>query len=53
MPAYLAAQYDVIGKIGEGTYGEVYQAHSREAVPRLLAIKTFKPGKVSKDCVNR
>ncbi|KAK9789048.1 hypothetical protein WJX73_000754 [Symbiochloris irregularis] len=37
--------YDVVGKIGEGTYGEVYQAYTREATPRLLAIKTFKPGK--------
>ena len=50
MPAYLSSRYDVVGKIGEGTYGEVYQARTREAVPRLLAIKTFKPGKVGYAC---
>ena len=36
----------MIGKIGEGTYGVVYLARSRGARSRLLAVKTFKPGKV-------
>eukprot|EP00884_Botryococcus_braunii_P016065 jgi/Botrbrau1/3141/Bobra.0070s0109.2 len=43
--SYLEAFYDVVGKIGEGTYGVVYLARSREPRPRMLAIKTFKPGK--------
>jgi serine/threonine protein kinase len=46
-PTYLDGFFDMVGKIGEGTYGVVYLARSREAHPRLLAIKTFKPGKVS------
>ena len=40
------SRYEVIGKIGEGTYGVVYLARSRGARSRLLAVKTFKPGKV-------
>ena len=31
--------------MGEGTYGEVYKARTREPGARLLAIKTFKAGK--------
>ena len=46
IPAYLSKWYEVIGKIGEGTYGVVYLARSRGARSRLLAVKTFKPGKV-------
>ena len=46
IPAYLSQWYEVIGKIGEGTYGVVYLARSRGARSRLLAVKTFKPGKV-------
>jgi hypothetical protein len=46
-PTYLDGFFDMVGKIGEGTYGVVYLARSREVHPRLLAIKTFKPGKVS------
>ncbi len=42
----LPSRYEVIGKIGEGTYGVVYLARSRGARSRLLAVKTFKPGKV-------
>lgn len=45
VPAYVAKLFDVVGKIGEGTYGVVYLARSREPRPSLLAVKTFKPGK--------
>ena len=46
MPADVARLFDVVGKIGEGTYGVVYLARSRAPQPCLLAVKTFKPGKV-------
>ena len=42
----MARLLDVVGKIGEGTYGVVYLARSRTPQPCLLAVKTFKPGKV-------
>lgn len=43
--ATLAAQ--VVGKIGEGTYGVVYLARSKQTQnDRLLAVKTFKTGRV-------
>ena len=42
----MARLFDVVGKIGEGTYGVVYLARSRAPQPCLLAVKTFKPGKV-------
>ncbi|KAK9856142.1 hypothetical protein WJX84_012189 [Apatococcus fuscideae] len=46
VPAYLQPFYEVLGKIGEGTYGVVFLARVRgEKEPRMLAIKTFKPGK--------
>lgn len=46
VPAYLSDIYDINGKVGEGTYGVVYLAYTKEPLRRLLAIKTFKPGKV-------
>ncbi len=47
VPAYLQPFYEILGKIGEGTYGVVFLARVRgETEPRMLAIKTFKPGKV-------
>lgn len=45
-PASLTALYHVLDRIGEGTYGVVFLAKSLGPFPRLLAIKTFKPGKV-------
>ena len=45
VPADVARLFDVVGKIGEGTYGVVYLARSRAPQPCLLAVKTFKPGK--------
>ncbi|BDA40576.1 Cyclin-dependent kinase E-1 [Coccomyxa sp. Obi] len=45
VPAYLSEHYTVIDKIGEGTYGVVYMAKTKDQHPRMLAIKTFKPGK--------
>lgn len=44
---YLHSFYDIIGKIGEGTYGVVYLARSKEGRSKMLAVKTFKPGKVT------
>ena len=32
-------------QVGEGTYGDVYKARDRQG-GQLLALKTFKPGKV-------
>ena len=46
VPAYLSVLYDVKGKVGEGTYGLVYLANTRDPQKKLIAIKTFKPGKV-------
>lgn len=42
----LASRYDVLAKIGEGTYGLVYLALARDGSRRLYAIKTFKTGRV-------
>jgi len=42
----LAAKYDIISKIGEGTYGLVYLAAARDGSRKLYAIKTFKTGRV-------
>jgi hypothetical protein len=47
VPAYLSVLYDVKGKVGEGTYGLVYLANTRDPKRKLIAIKTFKPGKVA------
>jgi len=47
VPAYLSFLYDVKGKVGEGTYGLVYLANTRDPQRKLIAIKTFKPGKVA------
>jgi len=42
----LEGQYEILGKIGEGTYGVVYLGASRETPRKLYAIKTFKTGRV-------
>jgi len=42
----LEQQYELLGKIGEGTYGVVYLAADRADRSRLLAIKKFKTGRV-------
>ena len=46
VPEYLRGLYHVRGKIGEGTYGVVYLVNPKDHQRKLLAIKTFKPGKV-------
>ena len=46
VPSYLSSLYNISGKVGEGTYGVVYLAHTKDPHRKLLAIKTFKPGKV-------
>eukprot|EP00803_Ostreobium_quekettii_P004430 evm.model.scf_338.4 EVM.evm.TU.scf_338.4 scf_338:73105-79235(-) len=38
-------QYEILAKIGEGTYGVVYVARGRDSRGRLYAIKTFKGAK--------
>jgi hypothetical protein len=40
------SKYDYLGKIGEGTYGVVYLAVSKDNARQLLAIKTFKTARV-------
>lgn len=39
--------FDITGRVGEGTYGVVYLARAHSNRSKLLAIKTFKAGKVS------
>eukprot|EP00775_Hariotina_reticulata_P004955 gene4955-5196_t len=41
----LDKEYDLIGKIGEGTYGVVYLATSKQDKRQLYAIKKFKTGR--------
>jgi serine/threonine protein kinase len=43
----LEQRYDLLGKIGEGTYGVVYLATSKQDKKRVFAIKKFKTGRVS------
>ncbi|KIZ04186.1 hypothetical protein MNEG_3767, partial [Monoraphidium neglectum] len=43
--ASLALRYEILGKIGEGTYGLVYLAAARDGSRKLFAIKTFKTGR--------
>uniref|UniRef100_A0A061SCS8 Cyclin-dependent kinase 8/11 n=1 Tax=Tetraselmis sp. GSL018 TaxID=582737 RepID=A0A061SCS8_9CHLO len=38
-------RYEIISKIGEGTFGLVYLARDKHQKQRLLAVKTFKSGK--------
>ncbi len=42
----LSARYELLGKIGEGTYGLVYLAYSRDNPSKMFAIKTFKTARV-------
>jgi serine/threonine protein kinase len=42
----LESQFDLLGKIGEGTYGVVYLAASKDGGKKLYAIKKFKTGRV-------
>jgi hypothetical protein len=42
----LEQRYDLLGKIGEGTYGVVYLATSKQDKKRVFAIKKFKTGRV-------
>ncbi|WIA31193.1 hypothetical protein OEZ86_001193 [Tetradesmus obliquus] len=41
----LEQRYDLLGKIGEGTYGVVYLATSKQDKKRVFAIKKFKTGR--------
>jgi serine/threonine protein kinase len=43
----LEQHYDLLGKIGEGTYGVVYLATAKQDKKQLFAIKKFKTGRVS------
>ena len=47
VPKYVSDLYNVIGKVGEGTYGNVFLAATKTKASKILAIKTFKTGKVS------
>jgi serine/threonine protein kinase len=44
----LEQHYDLLGKIGEGTYGIVYLATAKHDKKQLFAIKKFKTGRVSR-----
>jgi len=39
------SRYDVVGRVGEGTYGIVYLARHKQQRNKLFAIKTFKAAK--------
>jgi hypothetical protein len=45
----LEQHYDLVGKIGEGTYGVVYLATAKQDRTQMFAIKKFKTGRVSFD----
>lgn len=45
----LEQHYDLLGKIGEGTYGVVYLATAKHDKKQLFAIKKFKTGRVSRE----
>lgn len=49
-PCVHLQHFEIIGKVGEGTYGVVYLARPHNNRSKLLAIKTFKPGKVASAC---
>ncbi|GAB4821372.1 hypothetical protein N2152v2_008418 [Parachlorella kessleri] len=44
-PAFLSQYYEIVGVIGEGTFGRVFLATSRAQPGRRLAVKVIKPGK--------
>lgn len=46
-------RYRLIGKVGEGGMGEVYEAVQEEPLKRRVAIKLIKPGMQSKKVVAR
>lgn len=45
--ATILSKYELLGKIGEGTYGLVYLAYARDNPAKQYAIKTFKTARVS------
>lgn len=49
----LADRYHMLGRLGEGAFGIVYEAEQRSPVTRRVAIKVIKPGMDSKAVVAR
>ncbi len=47
------AHYKILGKIGEGGFGVVYEAQQESPVKRRVALKVIKPGMDSKAVVTR
>lgn len=51
--ALLSGRYQLIEKIGEGGFGEVWRAEQKEPVKRLVAVKILKPGMDTRRIVRR
>ncbi|MFG0304960.1 MAG: protein kinase [Phycisphaerales bacterium JB040] len=47
------AGYRILGRLGEGGFGVVYEAEQREPVRRRVAIKVIKPGMGSDEVIAR
>ncbi|MFO1498659.1 MAG: protein kinase [Verrucomicrobiota bacterium] len=52
-PAQIIGRYQLLQKIGEGGFGEVWMAEQREPVKRRVALKIIKPGMDSRQIVAR
>lgn len=55
-PSQLPSQidrYQILGTLGEGGFGVVYEAEQREPVRRRVALKVIKPGMDSRAVVSR
>lgn len=49
----IIGSFQIIGKLGTGGFGDVYQAKQHEPVEREVALKVLKPGMDSREIVKR
>ncbi len=52
-PPTLSGRYQLLEKIGEGGFGEVWSAEQKEPVKRSVAVKILKPGMDTRQVVRR
>ncbi len=52
-PATNVGPYRIVGKLGEGGFGEVWEAEQSEPVRRVVALKILKPGMDSRAVLAR